>query len=173
MNRGSRRPNEAPMPDPLAFFMTWSNYGTWLPGDERGWIEYHHGWKFPDPARKLEAEARMSEDACLLDAVERALVEKTIEEHCRRRGWELYAVNCRSNHLHVVVAAHAKPDMMRAQFKARCTRRLKELAARRGAAHVRDNWWAERGSRRYLNDEASLADATAYVKDGQDRPSDR
>ena len=25
------------MDDPLAFFLTWTTYGTWLPGDERGW----------------------------------------------------------------------------------------------------------------------------------------
>ena len=54
------------MPDPLAYFLTWSTYGTWLPGDARGWIEYAHGWQFPDAARMLEAEARMTEDACLL-----------------------------------------------------------------------------------------------------------
>ena len=49
MNRGVNRPNEAPMPEPLAYFLTWATYGTWLPGDERGWIEYRHGWKLPDP----------------------------------------------------------------------------------------------------------------------------
>ena len=26
--------------DPIAFMFTWSTYGTWLPGDERGWVEY-------------------------------------------------------------------------------------------------------------------------------------
>lgn len=171
MKQGLLRPNEAPMSDPLAYFLTWATYGTWLPGDERGWVEYRHGWMLPDPARKLEAEARMTEDACRLDAAERALVEKTIEEHCQRRGWVLYAVNCRSNHVHIVVGAHRKPDQMRLQFKAWCTRRLKALAAKRQkAADVRENWWAERGSRRYINDEASLADAIAYVRDGQDRP---
>ena len=33
------------MNDPLAFFLTWSTYGSWLPGDARGWTEYHHGWQ--------------------------------------------------------------------------------------------------------------------------------
>ena len=27
------------MQPPLAYFLTWTTYGTWLPGDERGWIE--------------------------------------------------------------------------------------------------------------------------------------
>jgi hypothetical protein len=61
------RENEPPMPEPLAYFFTWSTYGTWLPGDERGWVEYRHGWQLPDVVRKLEAEARMTEDACRFD----------------------------------------------------------------------------------------------------------
>ena len=49
MRRG--RLQQPPMPDPLAYFITWATYGTWLPGDERGWVEYRHGWQLPDRAR--------------------------------------------------------------------------------------------------------------------------
>jgi len=35
-------PGSIPMDDPLAFFLTWTKYGSWLPGDERGW------WKSPE-----------------------------------------------------------------------------------------------------------------------------
>jgi hypothetical protein len=112
------RPNEPPLPDPLAYFLTWSSYGTWLPGDERGWIEYRHGWNLPSPALELESKARMTEDACRLDPHQRKEVELQIEETCRFRGWTLHAVNCRSNHLHVVVtAANMHPDQVRAQLK--------------------------------------------------------
>ena len=238
------RPNEAPLPEPLGFFLTWATYGTWLPGDNRGWIEYRHGWQLPSPARRLEAEARMTKDACILDPEQRVLVEKTIADHCQIRGWQLHAVNCRTNHLHVVVSAPLHPDEIRKQFKAWCTRRLKELerqrrgivaqasaneveprvderrsneprsdeprsrvgfvsanTPRRSEAHtptrsaseasavprsaseptpnratpgkgesIRQNWWAERGSRRYINDEHSLEAAILYVRDAQDRP---
>lgn len=157
------------MPDPLAYFLTWATYGTWLPGDERGWIEYRHGLKPPDPIRKLEAEARMTEHACVLDAEQRRLVEKAIMDHCRIRGWELHAVNCRTNHLHVVVSADRPPDDVRMQLKAWCTRRLKELERKRSREPVRENWWAQRGSRRYINDEESLEAAIQYVREGQDR----
>src|SRR5262245_15427802 len=79
---GRARANEPPMPEPLAYFLTWSTYGTWLPGDERGWIEYRHGWQLPDPIRKLEAQVRMTEDACRLDHEQRAVVERQIAETC-------------------------------------------------------------------------------------------
>ncbi len=31
------------MDDPIGYFLTWVTYGTWLPGDARGWVEYRHG----------------------------------------------------------------------------------------------------------------------------------
>ena len=74
------------MPEPLAYFLTWPTYGTWLPGDERGWVKYRRGMQAPDPIRKREAAARMTEDACRLDGDQRQLVESTIAEHCDTRG---------------------------------------------------------------------------------------
>ena len=171
--------NYEPPPDPIAFFLTWPTYGTWLPGDERGWVEYGQGFQPPDPIRRMEADARMTEDACILDDEQRQLVEQTVADHCAIRGWKLHAVNCRTNHLHVVVTANLHPKQVRIQLKAWCTRRLKELEAKRRSATnpkrergseelpIRENWWVERGSGRYLNDEASLDAAILYVRDGQ------
>jgi REP element-mobilizing transposase RayT len=170
-----KTPNGPPLPEPLAYFLTWPTYGTWLPGDERGWVECHKGWQLPDPIRKGEAEARMTEDVCILDNEQRQLVEETIADHCRIRGWNLHAVNCRTNHLHVIVTAPIASKQVQVQFKAWCTRRLKELEGRRRGIKstdpaLREQWWAERGSRRWINDEDSLEAAIRYVRDGQDQP---
>jgi REP element-mobilizing transposase RayT len=177
--RNRSRECEPPMPEPLAYFLTWPTYGTWLPGDERGWVRYRRGMRLPDPIVEREARARMTEDACRLDHEQRRLVEATITEHCRIRGWTLYAVNCRSNHVHAVVAAAVHPKEIREQFKAWCTRRLKDLARvrqRAGFPHaavsesIRGKWWAERGSGIYLNDEPGLEAVIHYVQEAQDLP---
>jgi hypothetical protein len=120
-----------PLPEPLAYFLTWPTYGTWLPGDERGWVQYRRGCQLPDPVKKLEATARMADDACRLNDDERRVVETTIAAHCRIRNWTLHAVNCRSNHLHIVVTASEHPDEVRDQFKSWCTHRLKEFRQQR------------------------------------------
>jgi REP element-mobilizing transposase RayT len=153
----------------------------------------------------------MSESAVTLDQEQRQLVECTILEHCRIRGWQCHAMNCRSNHVHVVVTAPGRePDDVMNQFKAWCTRRLKELARQRvvnESSHnykpealakdadsspdnpslapqacdeenidkpeapakekIRQNWWTQRGSRRWLNDTSSLESAIRYVLEGQ------
>ena len=80
--------------DPIGYLLTWVTYGTWLPGDSRGWVEYRHGWQLPDAVRETEAAARMTEDACRLSEEQRAAVENQIGETCRYRGWHLHAVNC-------------------------------------------------------------------------------
>ena len=163
-----------PQPEPLAYFLTWTTYGTWLPGDERGWVERKSGFRLPAPLKKFEALARMTEDACRLSEPERSVVESTIFDHCRIRNWPLYAANCRSNHVHVVVASDKSPRVVRDQLKAWCTRRLKDLVQPTpdspSSNRIRTNWWSERGSCRYINDADSLEAAILYVRDAQDRP---
>lgn len=149
--------------DPMGYFLTWVTYGTWLPGDARGWVEYRGGWQLPDPTRELEAKARLTEDACILKAEQRGTVEAQIAETCAHRGWKLHVVNCRSNHVHVVVTAcGVPPKKIRADLKAWATRRLREVFD-----PSRENWWAERGSIRYLNSDDDLEAAILYVRDGQ------
>lgn len=153
------------MNQPVAYFMTWNTYGTWLPGDSRGWVEYRHGWQLPDPILHLESAARMTESACQLSHEQRQAVEDQIKETCQYRGWYLHAVNCRSNHIHVVVSsADAKPCDIRSGLKAWATRCLKKRFD-----PVRENWWAERGSIRHLFDDRSLRAAIIYTIETQDR----
>jgi hypothetical protein len=149
---------------PIAFFLTWVTYGTWLPGDARGWVEYMHGWKLPSPTLEAECGSRLSEDAIRLTHEQRKAVEQQIEETCRYRSWQLHAVNCRSNHVHVVVTAiDTPPKKIRVDLKSYATRCLKSTEP------TRKNWWAERGSIRWIDDGESLHAAVTYVIDGQTR----
>lgn len=152
--------------EPLAYFLTWGTYGTRLPGDERGWAEHGQGWQPPSPVTHFDSRARMVESPKVLTRAERDLVNRQIKETCSVRGWKLFEVDCRTNHVHVVVHASDTPaTKVRDDLKAWCTRRLRELEP------TRKHWWGERGSQRYINDEASLAKAIEYVRKGQDHAS--
>jgi REP element-mobilizing transposase RayT len=159
------------------YLLTWNTYGTWLPGDERGWVKYGRGRQLPSPSRKQLAEMLMTERPCVLDEEQRAVVEETITRHCAIRGWKLHAVKCQSKHVHAVITANLDPDEIRDQLKAWCTRRLKELEHRRRAKQpglvntpIREKWWAEGGSGKFINNEDGLEAAILYVIEGQDRP---
>jgi hypothetical protein len=115
------------MPAPLAYLITWTTYGTWLPGDKRGWIESGRtGIQEPDAFRKQQAVEKMNSEPVLLCPEERQLVEETIRKHCEMRNWALHALNVRTNHVHMVVTAPVIPEKVMSQLKAWCSRRLNE-----------------------------------------------
>ena len=157
------------MSDPLAYLLTWTCYGTWLHGDERGSADDEHnipGTPFlpPDAARAGSEHTQLQNRPVELDEPSRKIVAETIEAHCRHRAWELLAVHARTNHVHAVVACgDATPERAMTQLKAWTTRRLR--AARRIAPDARV--WTYHGSTRYLWNEGSVKAAVRYVMESQ------
>lgn len=153
---------------PVGFFLTWVTYGTWLPGDCRGWVEYKNGWKLPNVNLEASCKRQMGELPVILSKQQRYSVEDQVAETCTHREWNLHAVNCRSNHLHAVVTAtNTQPKKIRSDLKAYATRCLKTTDP------ARAKWWAERGSIRWIFTDKDLSVAVAYVMDGQDRNGDK
>lgn len=147
----------------IAYFSTWTTYGTWLPGDERGWFQSGAGWREPDQLRAFAAALRMTTEAVILDPEQRALVERVVAQHADFRGWKMYAVNCRTNHVHVVVSAPDRTlELPREQFKSWTNRRLKEQSG-----GTRTDWWTERGWDVYIDDLEQLAAVVEYVTERQ------
>jgi REP element-mobilizing transposase RayT len=156
---------------PLGYLLTWTTYGTWLPGDRRGWVQKGTlGIQNPDLEREAQARAAMVEPAVVLTKEQRELAENTIRDHCRIRGWTLHAVNARTNHVHVVVTAERDPEEIMDQFKAWCSRKLSDQA---GLTKVvakkagRRRWFTEGGDKKRLEDEEALQNAIRYVLEGQ------
>src|SRR5580704_15849931 len=108
-----------PMNDPLAYFITWTTYGSWLSGDERGWVDKPGHFMEPNPRIETVARGLMTETELTLDREQRDLVEKTVADHCRLRKWHLHRVSCRTQHVHVVVTSPDRdPNDVMEQFKA-------------------------------------------------------
>ncbi|MGI9456150.1 MAG: hypothetical protein ACR2NU_06275 [Aeoliella sp.] len=86
--------------EPIAYFITWTYYGTWLSGDERGWQRWKEGGAQPPSDLLVEmAASAMKETTFTLSASDREVVEQTVVRHCEIRSWTLLAVNARSNHV--------------------------------------------------------------------------
>jgi hypothetical protein len=151
--------------DPLAFFITWTMYGTWLPGDQRGWNQKRvGGFQLPDPVNETAARKRMPEPAFQICDDHKEIVRSTVLKHCEIRGWHFHVVNPRSNHVHVVVTASSyDPKSVMEQFKTWCTRNLKSAGVQR------ENFWTEGGSKRCVNTEEELQRVIFYASEGQDR----
>src|SRR5262249_54952481 len=141
--------------EPIGYFLTWTTYGTWLPGDERGGVDGKtHEMHFTgDLQREAAARAIMAEAPISLDREQRGIVEQTIRKHCEIRGWVLHIGRARTNHVHVVLTANRTPDVVMEQFKAWATRHLKPTCP------GRLRWWTEKGSKRKLWNDDDLAAA--------------
>ena len=151
----------------LAYHIVWTTYGTWLSGDTRGWMKKGERVVQPaDPEVELVHRARMVEEPVILTPEQRALIEKTVADHCRIRGWLLHIVRARTNHVHVVVTAERDPIEVRDQFKAWCSRKLSDAA---GLTTVvakkagRRHWFTEGGDAEFIDSEEYLHNAIRYV----------
>ena len=151
--------------DPIAYFITWTTYGTWLPGDDRGWNRKGElEIRPPEPLFYEAAAAGMKESAFLLSEDDRQLIVTTVRDHCVIREWELHAVNARSNHVHVVVTAPCyQPESVASQFKAWGTRKLKLNHP------ARTRFWTQGASCRWINRDEELTAVIEYVTEAQDR----
>ena len=150
---------------PLAYFITFRGYGTWLHGDERGSIDRNHN-RFGTPRlppnlrrRQLNYE-RLKSKPVRLSKKAREVVEQAIREICRKRRWNLWAVNARTNHVHVVVTASCDAERVLIALKASATKKLREAGLWRSDLSP----WARRGSKRRLWTEPDLINAVVYVE---------
>ena len=154
---------------PLAYFITYHTYGTWLHGDPRESMDRRYFNKIRAPKipadRKLErVERRLQrQPAFTLSIAMRRVVKDAIHEVCNHRGYTLHAVNVRTNHGHVVVSGRATPEKIMNDLKSHSTRRLREAGLIEAGRRV----WVRHGSTRYLWHPAHLAGAVDYVLYGQ------
>ena len=152
--------------DPVAFFITWTVYGTHLQGHERGWRRRREGDRPPQPRLAQWHRERLKHDVILLSPEQRLIVEHECHRHCDHRGWHVWAVNARSNHVHAVVtAAGYSGKTVRDQLKANCTRGLRE----RWTVFCDRPVWTVGGDRECINNEDGLEAVCQYVREVQDR----
>jgi REP element-mobilizing transposase RayT len=151
--------------DPLAFFITWTIYGTRLQGDARGWRLRGHGHQPPQPRLEQWHSERLKHPVILLSTEQRAIVEAECRRHCTYRNWRLWEVSARTNHVHVVVTApNYSGKQVRDQLKANCTRGLRE----RWEVFRNRPVWAAAGDWECINSENDLEAVCMYVREGQD-----
>ena len=153
---------------PIAYFVSFRTYGTWLHGDARGSFDRHcnifgEAAIPPNPVWQGFEVSRLRYAPVKLDASRRRATRIAIEETCAVRGWVIHALNVRTNHAHTVVTAPIRAELVLNAFKANATRvmRLMGCWPRAGSP------WSSGGSTRYIWTEWELGRAIWYVEHGQ------
>jgi REP element-mobilizing transposase RayT len=159
----------------MTWLLTWTTYGTRLPGDSRGFVSRvrteteivtHNQPDTPFdadiPALRRYAESILAHPPVWLTTEQANTAAEQLRETAGYRGWPLLAVAVMANHVHLVVEV---PDAIAAgklltDFKAYATRRLD----RDFGNGAKQRWWTERGSTRALKHPDAAAAAVEYVK---------
>lgn len=158
------------------YLLTWTTHGSWLPGDERGFVG-----RVPDgrggqtvhnqpgspydadmPALRAAALARRKTEAVRLGSAEAQACLAALAETAERHGLTLWAAAVMATHVHAVVASPVDegPRLLNL-FKGVSSRRLgQRFGPRTGGA-----WWTRHGSRRLLPDARAAEAAIRYVKE--------
>lgn len=151
---------------PLAYFLTWTTYGTWLHGDRRGSVDdAHNVFGHPvleaRPDRAARIREGLAEQPFVMTARVREVVDDAIRAHAEIRSWRVLGLNVRTNHVHLVIEASShSPEQVMAQCKSWATRRLRD----RGLLDGRKRVWTKMGSTRSLWNEQALTAALDYTE---------
>lgn len=149
----------------LAYFITWTCYGSWLHGDERGSVDDTHNryktpYSEPDQQRATETRRSFAESPWMMSDQDRTEVEEAIRTAASIRSWRITELNVRTNHVHVVIISLGQePEHVAQILKAWATRKLKGSGRHPG----RTRFWTNQASTRHLFDDDAIASARRYV----------
>ncbi len=143
----------------MRYFVTFACCGARLHGDNLVGSRLLE----PDAQRLMTERREMLQDPYVLDEAGRAVVLVAIQRHCAHRGWNLLAAHVRSNHVHAVVEAEARPERIMNGFKSYASRELNRLGSD-GPGRKR---WARHGSTRWLWKDEDVRQALRYVIEEQ------
>jgi len=163
------------MTDTAALFITWTTYGTWLPGDERGHVsntliqqegflpkQNRPGTPYAagDAYTRERARRIQKWPAVWLSASQAVVAAASLVTVAVKYEWVILQAAVMSNHIHVVV--------VRCPLDGPAVRRILkgnvqvELSSAAGESR---RWWTAGGSDRVRIGERSIDETARYVAD--------
>ena len=92
----------------LGYMVTFTTYGTWLQGDERGWVKKGSVYEGNTELHKVN-EGHMKGKAVRLGKREKEIVQEAICKKAETSGEKILAISVWSNHVHIVQEYSGRP----------------------------------------------------------------
>jgi len=159
------------------WLLTWTTYGTWLPGDERGFVSPNFDGPTPErrnnepgrpydpgrPALRRLAQSKLVGRPIRLTREQAGVIRQQFEETAHHRGWRILAGAIMANHVQLVVGVSGDPDpaSLLRDFKSYASRALNGRFARPEGG----TWWTEQGSKRKVTGWENLETLLRYVRE--------
>src|SRR5262249_127113 len=153
---------------PMTYLVTFSCYASRLHGDPRGSVDRNHnqvGGPMRGESRPLlrYEQDHLTHRPYLMDESRRQVVLAPMIDTCAFRGWQLFAVHVRENHVHVVLDAESPFDRIAVDLKAYASRALN----RAGIDDCGIKRWSRKASVRTLRTPEARELAIRYVAEKQ------
>jgi REP element-mobilizing transposase RayT len=145
---------------PVAYFITFTTYGTWLHGDPRQSVIRDNSIpKLIAPNEHLYRQKmeKLKHSPVELDQNQRVIVLDTLIQHCLLKQWRLFAAHVHSNHVHALIQASHGIDEVMTGLKIWATRKLRE------GGYSYPKVWTVGGSKRYIFTNEKLCEKIHYV----------
>jgi hypothetical protein len=134
-----------------ATFVTTTTYGTWLPGDTKGYSD--RGLMLPScPPLEQYSKAQLKKQPVFLSHCERDLVFNALVDGSSEFGYRLSDVAVEAWHLHWMIWHNDSVDVMIGRLKTRMRQSLD-----------RGRIWTEGYSSRHLMSDDAILDARQYI----------
>ena len=140
----------------LGYMITWTTYGTWLQGDERGYVK--NGKIYPANKNLLQYNKKTQlQDAVKLSKVQQKIVQDAILKESALQGQRIYALSVMPTHVHLVAGYIPQPISKIVAYYKKSTRLALKAIGHNGRL------WTKGYDKRFCFDEESLTRRIRYV----------
>jgi len=141
----------------IAYMITWTTYGTWLQGDNRGYVK--DGRILPSNQSLEDSNKQnLSKEPVRLSNVQRQIVQNAILEKAEELNQKIYVLSVSSNHVHIV----AEYTPMPIGLVVRHCKGAAQSALRKTC--LAGKVWTKGFDKRYCFNEQTLKKRIDYVK---------
>jgi REP element-mobilizing transposase RayT len=145
----------------VGYMVTWTTYGSWLPGDERRYVA--NGQTLQGDLRTLERnKKRQKTPTVKLNKKEIQLIRRAIIDEAERIGHEIEALAVCTSHVHLTARPHSKSiEGVVGRYKSTTTRTLWNLG-------YKGRIWTKGFDKRFCFSEEDLTRKIQYVNKHND-----
>jgi REP element-mobilizing transposase RayT len=141
----------------VGYMVTWTTYGSWLPGDKRGYVD--NGKTLLGDVKILERNRKRQKSSIVkLNAREKEIVKRTILVEAEKIDHKIEALSVYSNHIHLLARPHTESiEKLAGRYKSMTTRALWQKG-RKGRI------WTKGYDKRFCFSEEEIANRIKYVQ---------
>jgi REP element-mobilizing transposase RayT len=142
----------------LGYMITWTTYGTWLQGDERGYVK--NGQTYPGNKTIMQRNKKsQSKEMVKLSRNQQQIVRKAIIEEAELQKQRIYALSVQSNHIHIVAEYTPQPISNMVAYYKKSARLALKTTGHNGKV------WTRGYDTRFCFDRTALKQRIKYVQD--------